>query len=57
MAWTHRIIEHRLSPERRLGLENRVAGRGAREHAPGGGGNRREGDRRVRGDRRVARRR
>jgi hypothetical protein len=27
MSWIHRIIEHRLQPDRRLGLEKRVADR------------------------------
>jgi hypothetical protein len=56
MAWIYRRIEHRLSPERRLGLENRIGERGGRE-AMGPVENRREGDRRALADRRVARKR
>lgn len=57
MAWTYRVIEHRLSPERRLGLENRIGERGFSASASGGVDNRREGERRTQGDRRIARKR
>jgi hypothetical protein len=54
MPWIHRIIEHRLTPERRKGLENRIADRRRKDtHATSEHDNRRKTERRQPRDRRT----
>lgn len=53
MTWIHRVIEHRLSPERRRGLENRVGDRRLHAAADDDKANRRKTERRNARDRRA----